>query len=78
MPHSMQGTRGQVRFRGKNSPKFRRQVADAARLEELRRVKAQADVAKRLLEQERGKTLAQVVKEKVKGFTGRLFRRGVR
>ena len=78
MPHSMFGTRGQVRFRGKMSPKFRRDFVQAQRLEELRAAKAQASVAKRLLEQERGKSLVQVVGEKLKGFTGRLFRRGVR
>ncbi len=78
MPHSMFGTRGQVRFRGKNSPRFRREAGEQARLEELRRAKAVALAAKRALQEEKGKSLAQVVKEKAKGFVGRIFRRGVR
>ena len=78
MPHSMQGTRGQVRFRGKNSPRFSKAEAQVQRDQQVRELISETRALRREMEQERSKTLVSRVKEKVKGFTARLLSRGVR
>ena len=78
MPHSMQGTRGQVRFRGKLSPKWRRLEYQRQRDEYTKALLSEARQLRKEIEAEKGKTVVSRVKEKVKGFTSRLFRRGVR
>lgn len=78
MPHSMQGTRGQVRFRGKNSPRFRKAAAQLQRDQQVRELISETRALRQEIQQERSKGLVTRGIEKVKGFTGRLFRRGVR
>lgn len=83
MPHSMQGTRGEVRFRNQHpeaSPTIRkriyRRLAQEATLLQL--VEEQK---KRAARREKAKTTVapkKSVAEKVKGFVGRIFGRGVR
>jgi hypothetical protein len=78
MPHSMFGTRGEIRFRGKNSPRFRREAAQKQKEEILRGVAQRAlraaEIAKEELARERRPVFAKV-KERVKGFATRLFGR---
>ncbi len=78
MPHSMFGSRGRVRFRGKLSPRFRKALNQSLREEKLRseaeQAKRQADVAKRLLAEAK-RPLLDKVKASVKGFTRRIFQR---
>lgn len=78
MPHSMQGTRGQIRFRGKNSPRFRKAAAQLQRDQQVRELISETRALRREMEQERSKTLVSRVKERVKGFAARLLSRGVR
>lgn len=78
MPHSMQGTRGQVRFRGKNSPRWNRQAAQQQRDQQVRELISEARALKVEVERERSKSLVTRGIEKVKGFTSRILRRGVR
>lgn len=78
MPHSMQGTRGQVRFRGKTSPRFNRVAAQQQRDEQVRELILETRAMRKEMERERSKTLVSRVKERVKGFASRLLSRGVR
>lgn len=78
MPHSMQGSRGQVRFRGKNSPRFRKEEYRLQQEAYLRTLaaKAQAEAkrAKEELERER-QPLTRKLATKARGFVNRLFSR---
>lgn len=75
MPHSMQGTRGQVRFRGKNSPKWARKAYDERVKAVVTDLVRQRQELNAQLRAEQSKSLAAVVKARVKGFTARLFGR---
>lgn len=78
MPHSMQGSRGRVRFRGKNSPRFRRAAEQQERTMALLKLasdaRAEAQRARVELARERRSMLTKV-SEKARGFVSRLFGR---
>ena len=81
MPHSMQGSRGQVRFRGIHSPKWRKDAYRRAQDERIREMEEEVRaerIARRrqeLWEEQEARRPMARLRTHVKGFVNRLFGR---